>query len=186
MYIIAALLFLSSGAFAQDYSVSLGVNRTDAQAGSLGAAGPVSVDGKLNFRIGGGLAYEFQPAWRLRTGLEYVQRHIAWNRGTNGVAKIDLEYLDVPLNAQYNFTPMIGVFGGLKAAFKISDKVRYPDKYSFDLSAESIISLFDLGVAFNLDDLFGVEAYYERSFGGEFAYRLSEFSEGGVRVAYIF
>src|SRR5262249_15575962 len=125
-----------------------------------------SVSGRMAFDGGLIASFELVPNVRFRSGLLYDQRpfDVKFTGGTK--ASFNFAYLDVPVNMQYNFSPMFGVFGGLIAAVKVSDSVDVPTAFAgYTPGMKSMYPLINVGGNFLFNDMIGLEAYYEMGMG---------------------
>lgn len=178
-------VLLSSTAMAQEYGLAVGIHQTSASVdNTTGSSG--KVEGKLGFEAGLAVAFELIPNLRFRTGLTFDQRQFDYKISGNKF-QFNYAYLDVPVNAQYNFTPMFGVFGGLLVGIKASDSTKVPSGMTLDADMKSLYPLIDLGVNMTFDDMIGFDVYYERGIG-EFAsatgLSLKDYSTFGLRFLY--
>lgn len=175
---IAMTFFFSSFAFAQEYGASLGVHQTTADASNTTG----SVDGKFNFKLGLAVNFELTGNSKFRTGALYNQRHMDYTVLGNGI-ELNFSYLDFPANFQYNFNPMIGLFGGLVVAAKVSDDVKTPVGVSYSPNADSLLPLLDVGVNLLFEDMIGFDFYYERGLG-KIAEGVENYSTFGANFIY--
>jgi hypothetical protein len=186
----AILAAFSTGAMAQDYGLTLGIHQTSASvdtssAGTdlYGASG--SVSGKLGFDAGLTASFELMPAFRFRTGLLYDQRQIDYKLASPAVGTVsyNFAYLDVPVNAQFNITPMIGIYGGLIVGIKASDSTSNPSGTTMSPNMKSMYPLVNLGANFLFDDMFGFDLYYESGLGSA-SDNVKNFSTFGMHFIY--
>jgi hypothetical protein len=181
LIVLAFGFMFSAAAGAQEFGVTLGVHQTTADID----VGTASVDGQFNWK--GGLAADFElaPMMHFRSGLVYNQRHVDVKTGTKTVG-VDFSYLDVPVNFQYDFNEMVGLFGGMVVGINVDDKIDSPlSPTATDPGAKGLIPLVDVGVNFLFDDLIGFDVYYERGLG-DFADHMKDFSTFGANVIYWF
>jgi hypothetical protein len=177
--LLAVAMLFSGTVFAQEYGLLVGVHQTTADASdSFG-----SVDGKFNFKLGLTAGFELSNEARFRTGILYNQRHVVYT--VLGVdVDMNFDYIDIPANFQYNFNPMVGVFGGLVAAINVNDEVKAGGATG-NVDAEGFIPLLDVGVNFLFEDMIGFDVYYERGLGD--ISRLTEnYSTFGANFIYWF
>lgn len=178
---LATVFFLSAPAFAQEFAATLGVQQTTADSNLSG----VSVDGKLNFRAGALIGFELVDKVKFRSGLIYTQRHFDVKAGT-ATLEYKFDYFDVPALVQYNFSEMIGLFGGLNFGININDDVTYPaGTTATDPDAEKLIPLMTLGVNLMFNDMIGFDFYFERGMG-KLAKNLENYSTFGGNFIYWF
>src|SRR4051812_7087415 len=110
--VICSLMF-SSFAFAQDYGLTVGVHQTTAAVdGGAGSAYPAgSVNARLGYDLGLTASFELLPSFRFRTGVLYDLRPFEYKLASGaGTVGFNFSYIDIPVNVQYNFTPMFGVY----------------------------------------------------------------------------
>ncbi len=169
--ILVSMAAFSAPALAQEFGATLGFHQTTADTDATGT----SIDGKLNFKAGMLIGMEMADKFKFRSGLIFSQRHIdATNSGFK--TKVQLDYLDIPANVQYNFNEMFGLFGGMTFALNIADSYK-PDP-GVDQDVTKLIPLLDLGVNLTFSDMFGFDFYYQRGLGG-FAKSLENHSTFG-------
>ena len=189
--LILALLcggLVSSVAVAQDYGLTVGIHQTtgtvDTNGSSTSLKGSAgSVSGKLGFDAGLVASFELVPAFRFRSGILYDQRQIDYklNNGA-GTVSFNFAYIDIPVNAQYNFTPMFGIYGGLIVGIKASDSTSVPaGTYSPDM--KSLYPLLNVGGNFMFNDMIGFDVYYEAGLGNA-ATDVKNFSTFGMHFIY--
>lgn len=178
---------VSSVSFAQDYGLTLGVHQTTATidtAGSTPALGTGSVSGKLGYDFGLTVSFELMPAIRFRSGLLYDTRQIDYKLNSGvGTISYNFAYLDVPVNAQYNFTPMFGLYGGLIVGIKASDSTSVPGGGNYSPNMKSLYPLVNAGANFMFNDLVGFDLYYEYGLGNA-ADNVKNFSTVGLHFIY--
>lgn len=185
-YAILLAGFLGSlSVSAQEYGAVLGVHQTDAD---LKQSSDASVDGKMGFKAGLAIAFELADKTRFRTGAIFNQRHVEMKTGSGvDYAKVMFDYIDVPINVQYNVNDQFGVFGGLTVAANVNDKVEYSELVTdrSDPDAEKLIPLFNAGVNLTFDDMIGFDFYYERGLG-DISDGLKNFNTFGLNFLYWF
>ncbi len=166
IFLVTLLGCISTTALAQEYGLTLGFNQSSADVDD-----PANVDGKiegkLGFGLGGVVAFELMPGVRFRSGLIYNQRHFDYKIGTSK-REVNLAYLDVPVLAQYNLTPIFALYGGLVVGVKASESTKSPAGVVFDVDMKALYPLATLGVNLMFEDMFGFDVYYEHGLG-EFA-----------------
>ena len=182
-YLLLILAFTTLSAQAQEYGVEVGVHQTTAATPVQG----VKVNGVLNFDLGLAMAFELMPSLRFKTGAMYNQRNVDYHFDfVNQTITYKFAYIDVPINAQYNFTPMFGIFGGLVVGINVSDKIKLPaGEDSYDPDAKSLYPLIDVGANFLFSDMVGFDFYYERGLGN-YARNVKDLSSFGLRFTYWF
>ena len=172
---------LSSPVMAQEFGATIGIHQTTADSNTSGA----TVDGKMNFKLGGLVAFELIDQLRFRSGLIYNQRHFEVGTGGN-TFEYNFAYFDVPINVQYNFNDTVGLFGGLIVAVNSSDDVEAPAGLTAtDPDAEDMVPILNLGVNLLFQDMVGFDIFYERGMG-KFADSLENFSTFGLNFNYWF
>jgi hypothetical protein len=182
LFVASTGLFMAPQAHAQDYGFTLGFQQTTASTDTSGT----SVDGVFNFKAGLLMDFEMVPMVKFRTGAVYDQRHVEWKDSAGDKTKVNFDYIDVPVDIQYNFNDMVGLFGGLNIGINVNDKADFPTgTSSHDLGAKAIIPLVNVGANFTFEDMFGFDLYYEHGLG-EFADHLKDFSTFGGNFIYWF
>jgi hypothetical protein len=179
-------LLLSSAAMAQDYGLTVGIHQTTATVSdstTTGLAGG-SVSGRLGFDAGLTASFELIPQVRFRTGVLYNQRPFDYKLANNvGTVGFNFAYVDVPVNAQYNFNQTVGIYGGLIVGVKASDSVNVPNGGTYSPNMKSLYPLVNGGVNFMFNDMIGFDVYYEMGLG-EFADNLKNYSTFGMHFIY--
>lgn len=176
--IVVLGLFLSSAAFAQDYGLTIGVHQTNATVDVTGSSDVNvksltggSTSGMLGFDLGLTMSFELMPNFRFRSGALYNSRPFEYKGNTTLVGaysiKANYAWIDIPVNAQYNFTPTFGIYGGMIVAIKASDaySVTPSGGTNPDLGVKSMYPLLNLGVNFTFQDMLGFDLYYESGMG---------------------
>lgn len=168
---------------AQEYGVLAGFHQTTAKTDVSG----VSIDGKFNFKLGLTMAFELDNDFMFRTGAIYNQRHFESKySGSSITTTYFFDYLDVPVNFQYNLTETFGVFAGLVAGININERVDVPGSTTrANAEVNGLIPFADAGVSFLFNDMIGFEVYYERGLG-KLAKDLKDFSTFGGNFIYLF
>jgi hypothetical protein len=155
------VLALGSVAEAQDFGLTAGFSQSTADSKISG----ITTGGVFGFRLGGVVAVPLTETLKFRSGLIYAQRHITTS---SGLVKntVSMDYLDVPVLAQYNFNETFGIFGGLIAAFNTNHQGVQNSLTGQNIqNPTSLIPLLQVGINGTFQDQFGVEAYYERGVG---------------------
>jgi hypothetical protein len=190
-FILIFGLLISAAAQAQDYGVTIGIHQTTATVdSSITAANPNygtgSVNGTLGFDLGLTASFELVPGFRFRTGALYDTRSFDYKLTGSGrdgqTVGFRYAYIDVPVNAQYNFTPMVGIYGGLIVGIKASDSMNLPNGMTGG-SVKSLYPLANVGVNFTFNDMLGFDLYYESGLG-EFADKAKNYSTVGAHFIY--
>jgi hypothetical protein len=180
-------LMVSANAMAQDYGLTLGVHQTTAtvDTGTSAASFPAgSVSGRLNFDLGLTASFELVPNFRFRSGVLYDTRAFDYKLANGaGTFSFNYAYVDVPVNVQYNFTPMVGIYGGLIVGIKASDSKTTPTGFVYDGSMKSMYPLVNLGVNFMFNNMFGFDLYGEDGLG-EFADHMKNYQTIGMHFIY--
>jgi hypothetical protein len=184
-------LMISSAAMAQDYGLTIGVHETTATANPGPAGGGAWLDGStgtvssgLGYDLGLTASFELVPSVRFRTGLLYDLRPFEYKaNGGGGTVDVNFAYIDIPVNFQYNFTPMIGLYGGMIVGVKASDSANVPNGVNDSPNAKSLYPLGNVGVNFTFNDLLGFDLYYEAGFG-TFADDFKNYSTFGLHFIY--
>ena len=175
-------LLFAIPAFGQEYGFVAGVHQTGAETDIAGT----SIDGKFNFKLGLAMGFELLPQMRFRTGTIYSRRYVEFNASSTVKERLNYDYIDVPVNFQYNFNDMVGVFGGLVVGINISDKVDSPLGVPVsDRGTNGLIPLADLGLNFLFEDMIGFDLYFERGLG-KFAENWKNFNTFGGNFIYWF
>jgi hypothetical protein len=177
LFMVTGML-MSTAAMAQEYGLALGFHQTSASTDISGA----SVDGKLNFEGGLAVGFELVPMLKFRTGFLYNQRHFKTKSGGSTLVDYGFDYFDVPINVQYNFNEMVGIFGGLTVAINSSDST---DPTQSNLDMTKLLPLINAGVNFTFQDMIGFDLYYERGMG-DIAKNVKDYSTFGGRFLYWF
>lgn len=189
LWIFAFGLFLSSAAYAQDYGLTIGVHQTSASvdAGDSttllnGKTG--SANGSLGYDLGLTASFELMPDFRFRTGILYDYRPFDYKLDSGGTAHFRFGWIDIPVNVQYNFTQMVGIYGGLIVGVKASDSVDVPTSLtSKSPGAKALYPLLNGGVNFMFNDMIGLDVYYEYGMGS-FADNAKNYSTVGMHFIY--
>ena len=181
-------LLISSAAMAQDYGLTIGVHQTTATVDTTGSGKWLSgttgsVSGKLGFDAGLTASFELVPNVRFRSGLLYDQRQFDYKLTGGQTVGINFAYLDVPVNVQYNITPMVGIYGGLIVGVKASDSASVPGGVTLPTNMKSMYPLLNVGGNFMFNDMLGFDVYYESGLG-EFADNLKNYSTFGMHFIY--
>lgn len=177
---------LSSVAMAQDYGLTIGVHQTTATVTSGGGTGIASgsAQGKLNYDLGLTASFELIPNFRFRSGVLYDTRNFDYKLdNSGGTAHVNYAYVDVPVNAQYNFTPMVGIYGGLIVGIKASNSMDMPNGGTYNGTMKSMYPLVNLGVNFMFNDMIGFDIYGESGLG-EFADGMKNYQTFGLHFIY--
>lgn len=165
MLLICAMVVVSSVASAQEYGFLVGIHQTTATSDAPNS----TTSGVLNWKAGLTMAYELVPNLRFKTGAIYNERHVDVKyTSTNPETKLgyNFQYIDVPINAQYNFNDMVGLFGGLVVGINVGDSVKAPAGMQIsDKDTKSLMPLVDVGLNFMFEDMVGFDVYYERGLG---------------------
>jgi hypothetical protein len=165
--LLAFGLLLGTSAMAQEWGLTVGIHQTAADI-DKGSGVTGDIDGKLGFDLGALLAFELVPDLRFRTGLLYEQRGFDFKDASGDKSHFNFAYIDVPVNVQYNFTPMVAVFGGGLVGIKASDSVSAPSGADYNIDMKTLYPLLNVGMNFTFDDMIGFDVYAERGVG-EFA-----------------
>ncbi len=173
-------LLICSPALAQEFGGSIGFNQTTADSNIPG----VSVDGKLNYKLGALVAFELADGFKFRSGLLYAPRNFDVKL-LGRTIEVNLSYLDVPALVQFNVNEMVGLFGGMVFAFNTAEDVDVPAGITMETDVDKLIPLLHLGVNFLFQDMIGFDVYYERGLG-EFAKHMENFSTFGANFIYWF
>jgi hypothetical protein len=185
-YLVMVTTFLGAvSVSAQEYGAILGVHQTDADVKSSSEG---SVDGKMGFKAGMAITFELGDETRFRTGALFTQRHLEIANGSGiGDTKILFDYIDVPVNLQYNLNDKFGLFGGFTVGVNVNDKVEYPEQLASkpDPDVEKMIPILNAGVSLTFDDMIGFDFYYERGLG-EISNSLEKFNTFGLNFLYWF
>src|ERR1700722_9656463 len=165
-------LLISGSVMAQDYGLTVGFHQTtaavDTSAANTWLQGTQgSINGKLNYDLGFSASFELVPNVRFRSGILYDTRNVDYAVTGVGTVNINFSYIDIPVDFQYNFTPMFGIYGGMIAGIKASDSVNYPSGVTNSLSPnmKSLYPLLNAGVNLLFNDEFGFDVYYESGLG---------------------
>lgn len=176
-------LIICSGASAQEYGLLVGFHQTTATTDTAG----YTSEGQLNWKFGLNMAFELVPNVRFKTGAIYDERHVDYKvTATDAKFKYNFAYIDVPVNVQYNFNEMVGLYGGLTVGINVNDKVDRPaGVVSYDPESKSLIPLADVGLNFLFADMIGFDLYYQRGLGA-YAKDVKNFSTVGGNFIYWF
>lgn len=152
----------SSAAFADlNYGLELGVR---SQSGDTDVAGG-STDSKTAMQFGIFGIMPISGAWNVRTGLLYTQRPLV--ETVSGVEnKIDMNYVDIPLNIMYKFEDYAGVYLGVNLAINMDKKCGAANCTISDVTSPLIP--LTVGASFKFAPNFGLNIYFE-SAGGKVA-----------------
>ncbi|WP_413559510.1 outer membrane beta-barrel protein [Bdellovibrio sp. HCB209] len=152
----------SSAAFADlNYGLEVGVR---SQSGDTDAVGG-STDSQTAMQFGIFGIMPISGPWNLRTGLLYTQRPLIEKVG--GVEnKIDMNYVDIPVNIMYKFEEYAGVYLGVNLAMNMDKKCGAANCTIGDV-ASPLIPL-TVGASFKFAPNLGLNVYFE-SAGGKVA-----------------
>ena len=183
IFILISSLFLSLGARAQEYGFLIGVHQSNART----SLDNVSGNAVLNFDLGLAMSFELLPDFRFKTGAIYNERHVDFkNSAADQTTSYNFAFIDVPVNFQYNFTSLVGVYAGLVIGINVNDKVKVPTGTpAADPGAKSLIPLADLGLSFLFNDMIGFDLYYEHGLG-DYASKVHDLNSFGGNVLYYF
>jgi hypothetical protein len=150
-------LLVSSGAFANDFAVAVGIRSNGADA-----LGPGTVNSKTGFGAGAIGFFDVGPNFQLRSGFLYNQRNFT---ATSGGVDTDLNmaYVDIPVTAMYKFADYAGVFAGPVLALLASKECKSGgSSCSGTLPNPQAMSMgLQLGASFKFAPQLGGEFYYE-------------------------
>ncbi len=194
LLVLAGALLLSSVAQAQDYGLTVGIHQTSGSIDNSPVASQLSgatgsVSGKLGFDAGLTFSMELLPNIRFRSGLLYDQRQFDYKLDgalSGHTIGLNFYYLDVPVNVQYNFTPMIGVYGGLIVGIHAGDSVTKggitinPDPGQ---NVKSMYPLINVGANFMFNDMIGIDLFFENGLGAA-SDNVKNFSTFGMHFIY--
>lgn len=166
-------LFLSCAAFAQDYGLTLGVHQASASVDMNGntTTAPLKIagssSGSLGYDVGLIVSFELLPNFRFRSGALYDYRPFEFKPDNGGSVSFKYAWLDVPVNVQYNFNPMVGVFGGLIVGINASDSYsnNTNGNWNANFGVQALYPLANLGVNFMFNDMIGIDLFYESGLG---------------------
>lgn len=184
-------LLISTSAMAQEYGLTIGFQQNSADVENPeGVSG--KIDSKLGFSGGGLVAFELVENLKFRSGLIFNQRHIDYKvtspDAAEGKYKLKFDYLDVPVNVQYNFNEMFGVYGGMIMGIKASDSADAPAGLDFDPDMESLYPLLNVGVNMIFEDMIGFDLFFERGIGefatGDDSLSFKDYTTFGARFIY--
>jgi hypothetical protein len=184
-------VMISSAAMAQDYGLTIGVHQTTASidatdtSSQLGGATTGSVSGRLGYDLGLTASFELVPSWRFRTGALYDLRPFDYKIPNFGTVGYNFSYIDVPVNVQYNFTPVVGIYGGMIVGIKASDSQNLPSNASSTVgpNMKSLYPFLNAGLNFTFNDLLGFDVYYESGIGS-FSDNGKSYSTFGMHFIY--
>jgi len=192
LMLICGILF-SSAAMAQDYGLTVGVHQTTATTDVATSGGgwmdgtTGSMSGSLGYDLGLTASFELIPNFRFRTGFlyDYMPADYKITAGPHGTGTLGVRfsYIDIPVNAQYNFTQMFGIYGGLIVGVKASDNANVPSGYQDSPNAKALMPFYNVGVNFLFNDLIGFDVYYKGGIGS-FADDFKNFSTVGMHFIY--
>ena len=150
-------LLIPVAAISQEWGLAAGVSQTSAKSRVPDA----TTTHRLSFR--GGLTSSFfflNDEIKIRTGLLYTQRRFEIREDQSSYT-YDWHYLDIPVLTQVKYNEMIAFFGGVNIEVNISsDTIPSLDGGG----ARSLSSVFQVGVNFLFDNMYGFDAYYEQGF----------------------
>ena len=183
-------LLLAGTVHAQDYGLEIGIHQSTASynssdsSGWLAGASSPSISGALGFDLGVHASFDLVPNLKFRTGIMYDVRPFQFKTAA-GNLNINYAYIDVPVDVQYNFNDMFGIFGGLVVGIKAGDSYSAPGSWG-SLQSDNMKSLYPLvnvGANFTFDNMIGFDVYYEYGLG-DFADNLKNYSTFGLRFIY--
>ena len=158
---IAAMMLMSIGAFAQR---SVGTLSIKPMVGmTLATITGGDADMKVGLAAGAELEYVMAPQFALTGGLIYSMQGCKYSVGGT-TSTTSLDYINVPILANYYIIPGLAVKAGLQPGFKVRGKVKkdsngtstesdYDGAKSFDLS-------IPLGISYEFSD-FVIDARYQ-------------------------
>lgn len=154
-FVILASMMLSVPALAQ-WSGTLGLKQSTAACENCAGADNKA---EMPFQIGALYNHDFATDWALRTGAVYSMRNYKFDSA--GVeAKTALTFVDVPVTAKYQMNDTVGLFGGIIAGAKLSDKCEAAGVDVDCVDAKSLITPLTVGANFRFAE-WGVELAYE-------------------------
>ena len=155
-------LFNSNQATAQDFKagVLVGVNATQIDGDTYGGFD------KTGFKFGGFVKRHLNKEWAVQMELLYNQRgsQAPTQDDENPVYKYEINYLDMPIMAQYYFIEELYAEAGIELGYLLSAK---EERDFLDLEAADRTKNFSmnwgLGVGYNFYDNFSAHLRYNRS-----------------------
>jgi len=116
--------------------------------------------GGISAELGADVIYKFSDAFGVSAGLSFN----AFTSDEINKFKLEMNTLDIPLLAHYNFTPNFGAFAGLKLSFPLSIKSNVDgDKTSCKDKFKSTNLLLPLGVKWTFNSNWSISAQYNFS-----------------------
>lgn len=184
-YIISLLVVLgSSSAFATNAGLVLGL-KSNSYSADVSAIKEESATG---FVIGGFANMPIAEKFSFRTGVFFNQRVLKGSIDSvlgDFDSTVTANYLDIPLTAQFQFTDMVGAFGGINLGLKASASCS-GDCDDFESSDyKSMVTPFVLGVNLRAAAEYGFEFYLEKG-PDDIADGVKEMSALGANFYYLF
>ncbi|MEK2689670.1 outer membrane beta-barrel protein [Bdellovibrio sp. GT3] len=157
-FLVVSGLF-SSVAFADlTYGLEVGVR---SQSGDTDASG-VSTDSQTAMQFGMFGILPISGPWNVRTGLLYTQRPLVLKSGGSD-GKVEMNYVDIPLNIMYKFEDYAGVYLGVNLAINMDKKCSLNNCNVTDVTSPLIP--LTVGASFKFAPNFGLNVYFESASG---------------------
>ncbi|WP_413586090.1 outer membrane beta-barrel protein [Bdellovibrio sp. HCB274] len=149
----------SSAAFADlNYGLEVGLR---SQSGDTDAAG-TNTESQTAMQFGAFGILPIAGPWNIRTGLLYTQRPLTLKTGlTEG--KVEMNYVDIPVNIMYKFEDYAGVYLGANLAINMDKKCGLANCTVSDVTSPLIPLV--IGASFKFSPNFGLNVYFESASG---------------------
>lgn len=145
----------AAGTFAIEPHVGIGYSTI-----SNTGVGKEKIDGGISAELGADVIYKFSDAFGVSAGLSFF----GFTSDEVNKCKLEMNTLDIPLLAHYNFTPNFGAFAGLKFAFPVSIKSNNDgDKTSVKGDYESMHLMLPIGLKYTFNSNWSLSAQYNFS-----------------------
>jgi Outer membrane protein beta-barrel domain len=176
-----ALIFIliASVSHAADFAIEAGFRQ---QSGTSGSS-VLTAKSQNGFQFGVSSTIPLKEAIGLRTGLMYVQRPLILQDATNGEAKINLSYFDVPVAVSFKFEEYASVFFGTALSLKLEDSVSSSGGITLTklTDAKSTVLPIQFGASFKFAPQLGATVFYE-TLTSDVAKDLGSFRAIGVNL----
>jgi hypothetical protein len=156
MKLIFALLLIGLSAHAEEWGLTAGV----AQTYALSRVPNTTTADRTSFRGGLTSSFFFLDNLKIRTGILYTQRRFEIHEGEDSYT-YDWKFIDIPGLLQYRYSDHIGLFAGFILALTIADRITPGLEFT---GTRKIAGLYQGGVSFLFDNMYGFDLYFERGF----------------------
>lgn len=161
MMMIAAMMLMSVGAFAQG---SVGTFTIKPMVGmTLSTITGGNLDMKVGLAAGAEVEYVLAPQFSLTGGLLYSMQGAKGNSNNVDIT-YNLDYINIPILANYYIIPGLAIKAGLQPGFKVRGKVKEEangQKYEGDINGgKSVDFSIPFGISYEFSN-FVIDARYQ-------------------------